>query len=114
MERLSRTVTFLFTDIEGSTRRWEDTPESMSADLARHDAIVEGAITSHGGVLFFRKGDRTAAAFASARDALSSAPTTQTVSKTFLGLSGSQSFDPGLLRRVGGLTERIVCDALRG
>ena len=36
----SGTVTFLFTDIEGSTRLWEEHPEAMQAALARHDAIL--------------------------------------------------------------------------
>ena len=43
------TVTFLFTDIEGSTARWEHQPEVMRAALARHDALVRAAIVGHGG-----------------------------------------------------------------
>ena len=70
MEAPSGTVTFLFTDIEGSTRRWEEMPAAMGLALARHDAIVEEAITSHGGVVFSRMGDGMAAAFASARECL--------------------------------------------
>ena len=35
------TVTFLFTDLEGSTRLWEDYPETMKEALARHDALIE-------------------------------------------------------------------------
>ena len=73
MEGPSGTVTFLFTDIEGSTRRWEQIPAAMGLALARHDAIVEEAITSHGGVVFSRMGDGMAAAFASARDCLEAA-----------------------------------------
>jgi class 3 adenylate cyclase len=42
-------VTFLFTDIEGSTRRWEQDPETMAADLAAHDETLRAAIESHGG-----------------------------------------------------------------
>lgn len=41
-------LTFLFTDIEGSTRRWAEHPEAMSAALARHDELLRGAIESHG------------------------------------------------------------------
>ena len=41
------TVTFLFTDLEGSTRLWEEYPEAMQDALARHDAIVRDAIESH-------------------------------------------------------------------
>ena len=42
----SGTVTFLFTDLEVSTRLWEDHPEDMKGALARHDEIVRGAIES--------------------------------------------------------------------
>src|SRR6516164_1725583 len=45
----SGTVTFLFTDIEGSARLWEDHPESMRAALARHDQILNDAIACNGG-----------------------------------------------------------------
>ena len=41
------TVTFLFTDLEGSTRRWEEHPQEMRDALARHDTIVRGAVDSH-------------------------------------------------------------------
>ena len=64
------TVTFLFTDLEGSTRRWEAHPEEMRDALARHDAIVRGAVESHGGMVFSTMGDGMAAVFASARDAV--------------------------------------------
>jgi len=64
------TVTFLFTDIEGSTRLWEDHRAAMGVALARHDAIVEEAITSHGGLVFSKMGDGMAAAFASPQDAI--------------------------------------------
>jgi predicted ATPase/class 3 adenylate cyclase len=64
------TVTFLFTDLEGSTRRWEAHPREMRDALARHDAIVRGAVESHDGVVFSTMGDGMAAVFASARDAV--------------------------------------------
>ena len=38
------TVTFVFTDLEGSTRRWKAHPEQMAGALARHDAIVRDAV----------------------------------------------------------------------
>ena len=41
------TVTFLFTDIEGSTKRWQETPEAMKAALARHHALLQQAIELH-------------------------------------------------------------------
>jgi class 3 adenylate cyclase len=64
------TVTFLFTDLEGSTRRWEAHPGEMRDALARHDAIVRGAVESHDGVVFSTMGDGMAAVFASAREAV--------------------------------------------
>ena len=64
------TVTFLFTDLEGSTRLWEAHPQEMSDALARHNAIVRAAVESHGGVVFSTMGDGVAAVFASARDAV--------------------------------------------
>ena len=64
------TVTFLFTDLEGSTRLWEAHPREMRDALARHDTIVRGAVESHGGAVFSTTGDGMAAVFASARDAV--------------------------------------------
>jgi class 3 adenylate cyclase len=46
------TVTFLFTDIEGSTRLWEQDPKAMSVALARHDDILQNATESRGGHIF--------------------------------------------------------------
>ena len=43
------TVTFLFTDLAGSTRLWEEHPEAMRDALARHDEIVRSAIESRDG-----------------------------------------------------------------
>ena len=45
----SGTVTFLFTDIEGSTKSWENNPELMKGALSRHDAILRSSIESGGG-----------------------------------------------------------------
>ena len=47
--RPAGTVTFLVTDIEQSTRRWEDEPETMRAALVKHDATLRNAIERHGG-----------------------------------------------------------------
>ena len=58
------TVTFLFTDIEGSTRRWDAQPEAMQQALARHDALLREAIERHGGYVFKTMGDAYHAAFA--------------------------------------------------
>nr|MBP7692747.1 adenylate/guanylate cyclase domain-containing protein [Anaerolineales bacterium] len=57
------TVTFLFTDIEGSASLWEREPEAMRAALARHDAIFKTAIAGHAGVLYKHIGDAVQAAF---------------------------------------------------
>jgi predicted ATPase/class 3 adenylate cyclase len=67
------TVTFLFTDIEGSTRRWDAQPEAMRHALARHDAILRESIEQHGGYVFKTIGDAFCAAFAVAPDALQAA-----------------------------------------
>src|ERR1700694_4669207 len=67
------TVTFLFTDIEGSTRLWETQPKAMHAALARHDEILRSAIEGHGGVVFKTVGDAFCAAFFRAGDALAAA-----------------------------------------
>lgn len=72
-EQPSGTVTFLFTDIEGSTRRWEQDPETMAADLAAHDETLRAAIESHGGWLFKHSGDGVYAAFSSPRGAIDAA-----------------------------------------
>src|SRR5437867_3620407 len=67
------TVTFLFTDIEGSTRLWEEHPDAMPLALARHDALLRAAIEANGGVVFKTVGDAFCAAFASAPDAADAA-----------------------------------------
>jgi class 3 adenylate cyclase len=41
------TVTFLFTDLEVSTRLWEHEPETMRPALARHDSILRNAVAAH-------------------------------------------------------------------
>ena len=66
----SGTVTFLFTDLEGSTRLWEEHPEAMKAALARHDAILRDAIETHDGLVVKTTGDGFHAAFATAHDAV--------------------------------------------
>ena len=67
------THTFLFTDIEASTRRWEEHTETMASDLARHDALLRQAIEGHGGRVFKHTGDGCAAVFPAASAALSAA-----------------------------------------
>ncbi|MFL5800869.1 MAG: tetratricopeptide repeat protein [Roseiflexaceae bacterium] len=67
------TVTFVFTDIVGSTALWEQHPQTMPVALARHTAILREAIATHGGVVFKTMGDAACAAFASAPAALTAA-----------------------------------------
>ncbi len=69
----SGTVTFLFTDIEGSTHLWEQHPHAMPGALAHHDAILREATAAHGGVVFRTVGDAFCTAFASAPAALRAA-----------------------------------------
>ena len=64
------TVTFLFTDIEGSTRLWQEKPDAMSSANARHDAILREAIESNNGYIFQIVGDSFSAAFHNASDGL--------------------------------------------
>src|SRR5215218_707463 len=64
------TVTFLFTDIEGSTRLWEQHPQAMRLALARHDALLRAAIETNGGHVFKTVVDAFCVAFHVAEDAV--------------------------------------------
>src|SRR3984893_7514037 len=64
------TVTFLFTDIEGSTRLWEQEPERMRPALALHDALARSAVEGHGGTVVKMTGDGLYAAFDQPLDAI--------------------------------------------
>ena len=66
-------MTFLFTDIEDSTRLWEEAPTDMADALRVHDAIVRGTIERHGGYVFGTGGDGFCAAFSTAADAAAAA-----------------------------------------
>ncbi len=63
-------VTFLFTDVEGSTRRWENDADAMRVALAAHNAVLRKGIEGHGGCLFKHTGDGVCAAFSSPRSAV--------------------------------------------
>ena len=67
------TFTFLFTDLEASSRRWEEHPVAMSAALARHDELLQAAIQTHGGTVFKHTGDGFCAVFATAPAAIAAA-----------------------------------------
>ncbi|MBI3169440.1 MAG: adenylate/guanylate cyclase domain-containing protein, partial [Chloroflexi bacterium] len=64
------TVTFLFTDIEGSTKLWEQHPEAMKAALAKHDSILKEAIEANHGQVIKKTGDGFHAVFVTAIDAV--------------------------------------------
>jgi predicted ATPase/class 3 adenylate cyclase len=89
----SGTVTFLFTDVEGSTRLWQDAPDAMREAAARHDAIVREAIEARNGYVVKTTGDGFHAAFASARDAIDAAVDAQ------LAL-GAETWEPTVPMRV--------------
>ena len=76
------TVTFLFTDLEGSTRLWEQQPDEMPDVLARHDAILRDVVEARGGHVVKTTGDGVHAAFATARDAVTAAMEAQ---RLFMG-----------------------------
>jgi predicted ATPase/class 3 adenylate cyclase len=100
----SGTVTFLFTDLEGSTRLWEEHPDAMRPALARHDAILRGAVVAHGGQVVKTTGDGIHAVFATAHDALDAAVAMQ------LGLATEPFGKTGPLRvRMGVHTCEAEC-----
>jgi len=69
----SGVVTFLFADVEGSTRRWETDADLMRKVLAAHDLVLREAIEAHGGWLFKHTGGGVCAAFASPTSAVDAA-----------------------------------------
>lgn len=73
------TVTFLFTDIEGSTALWEQHPDAMRQALVRHDALVEQNVAEHAGHVVRPRGegDSRFAVFARATDAVAAAAAMQ-------------------------------------
>ena len=73
-----KTLTFLFTDIQGSTRLWEQHPDAMRAALARHDTLLRHSIEQHGGHVFKTAGDAFHAAFVRPDQALDAALAAQT------------------------------------
>src|SRR5215208_5295377 len=66
-------ITFLFTDVEGSTSLWERMPKAMSEALSRHDEILRTVIEAHSGHVFKTVGDAFHATFSAASDALEAA-----------------------------------------
>lgn len=71
------TITFLFTDIQGSTQLWEQYPDAMKAALRRHETLLRHAIQTNDGYVFKTVGDAFCAAFPTAPEALTAALTAQ-------------------------------------
>jgi hypothetical protein len=67
------TVTFLFTDLEGSTRLWQEHADAMHDALARHDELVRTAVQAHGGHIAKTTGEGAHAAFGDAAAAIAAA-----------------------------------------
>jgi predicted ATPase/class 3 adenylate cyclase/DNA-binding NarL/FixJ family response regulator len=94
------TLTFLFTDIEGSTQLWEQQADAMRAALARHDSLLRSAVEDHGGILVKTTGDGLLAVFHTGVDAVVAALAIQHA-------IGAESWDQAIGRlrvRIGLLT----------
>lgn len=89
------TVTFLFTDIEGSTPLWAADPDAMSASLSVHDRIVRSSIEQHGGHVFALGGDSFATSFARGSQAIQAATEIQVL------LAGADWPGPSISVRIG-------------
>jgi len=70
MDGAAGIATFLFTDIEGSTRLWDDAPDRMRAALAEHDRLCRGLVQQHRGEVVSSTGDGFFAVFADPLEAL--------------------------------------------
>lgn len=78
MDRVDRpiptgTVTFLFSDIEGSTQRWERDSAAMQAALRRHDELLHAIVAENGGYVFKTVGDEFCTVFSAPGEALAAA-----------------------------------------
>lgn len=98
------TVTFLFTDIEGSTKLWEKFPEAMKSALAKHDAILKEAVESNRGQVVKTTGDGIHAVFSTAIDAIHAAIQSQhqlnsPILDSQLPIANNQSHNESPVRR---------------
>ncbi len=92
----SGVVTFLFSDVVGSTRAWATQPEAMEADLLRHEEVIRGTIEQHGGYIFFSAGDSFGVAFEAVSTAVAAAIVVQRALQ-----SVTWQLDPGIEVRLG-------------
>ena len=109
-ERPSGTITFLATDIEQSTRRWEEKPDEMRLALARHDRLMAGAIEKHGGWLFKHTGDGFLAEF---RSVVAATRCALEIQRTSESRNASLSSDRRLDFRIGIHLGDVVAEADR-
>jgi predicted ATPase/class 3 adenylate cyclase len=100
-EQQAATVTFLFTDIEGSTRQWEQSP-AMADLVTRHFDVLRAAVAAAGGEVFATLGDGIAAAFDAAGSAVAAAVAAQR-DLTGLGLAVRMGIHTGEVERVDGV-----------
>ena len=102
VERPTGTVTFLFTDIEESTRRWEADAPATGALVASHDQLVRMVVQARRGYVFASRGDGFGVAFQRASDAVAAAVELQ---ESFSGEGWAPS---GLRVRMGAHTGEAV------
>ena len=111
----SGVVTFLFTDIEGSTRRWEADADVMRAALETHDGVLREAVEAHSGRLFKHTGDGICAVFTSPRCAVDAAVAAQRALQlpVRMGIAtGEAEVATRVRRRPRGAAVRVLCIAL--
>src|SRR3954452_4586432 len=115
------TVTFLLTDVEASSRLWEDSADEMGAAIVRHYAVLDEAIAAHGGVRPVEQGegDSVVGAFARAADALDAAVEAQrslTAELPWLRVRMAVHTGEAQLRDEGNYVGRAIirCARLRG
>ncbi|HLJ83631.1 MAG TPA: adenylate/guanylate cyclase domain-containing protein [Candidatus Eremiobacteraceae bacterium] len=99
MPRPSGTIAFLFSDIEGSTKRWESHPEAMQTALRRHDELMKAAIAAHDGHIFKTIGDAYCAAFHRVPEAVAAA------------MAAQRAVSSEDWQTIGGLTVRMAVHA---
>ena len=108
-EEPSGTVTFLFADVEGSTRLLQEYPAAIGAALARYQALLSEIVVAHDGAVFETLGDGVYAAFSQALPAVIAALEAQRALRIFQRVAGlcndvgllSEQYDPTTKRMLG-------------